>query len=56
MEYLPVTQPTAPPLDSLLQDLQRFEARNSAGGLLLRYCRGRSRTFWARQILTLVAK
>jgi two-component system, sensor histidine kinase len=39
----------------LLQDLQRFEARYSPNGLLLRYCRGRSRTFWARQILTLVA-
>jgi two-component system, sensor histidine kinase len=50
-----VTETAPQPTDALLQDLQRFETRHSPNGLLLRYCRGRCRTFWARQMLTLVA-
>jgi two-component system, sensor histidine kinase len=38
-----------------LMDLQRFEARNSANGLFLRYCGGRSRHFAPRQVMAIVA-
>ncbi|MEZ5911173.1 MAG: ATP-binding protein [Paracoccaceae bacterium] len=35
-----------------LDDLIQLEARNSPGGLFLRYARGRVRTFLARQVMT----